>query len=79
MPTRFEDSFSIDITSRPLTGRIKPLDFEELKEDEVYLYYIKSLRNSTKLCIEFHYAMLRTDIVELQEMIDREIELKEEA
>jgi len=45
----------------------------------VYLYYIKSLRNSTKLFIEFHYAMLRTDIVELQEMIDREIELKEEA
>jgi len=79
MPTRFEDSFSIDITSRPLTGRIKPLDFEELKEDEMYLYYIKSLRNSTKLFIEFHYAMLRTDIVELQEMIDREIELKEEA
>jgi len=79
MPTRFEDSFNVDISTKALIGRLKPLDFEDLKEDQVFLYYIKSLRNMTEILIEFHYAMLRTDIVELQEMIDREIELKEEA
>jgi hypothetical protein len=77
MPTRFEESFLIDISSSDLTGQLNPLNFEGLREDQEFLYYFKSLRNWTRLLIEFHYAKLRSNIVDLQEMIDDEIEQKE--
>ncbi|MCZ4408211.1 DUF6090 family protein [Cryomorphaceae bacterium 1068] len=74
MPTRFEESFNIDISTSELTGHLKPLDFEALKKDQEFLYYFKSLRNWTKIMIEFQYAILRSNIVDLQKMIDEEIE-----
>jgi hypothetical protein len=77
MPTRFEDSFGYDLDSSELKGNMTPLDFEALKTDQEFLYYIKSLRHYTDINIEYHYAKLRDHIVDLREMIDDEIERKE--
>jgi hypothetical protein len=77
LPTRFEDSFRYDISSSEISGRLVPLDFEALKKDQVFLFYIKTLRNWTGIFVEFHYVKLRSNVVDLQEMIDDEIERKE--
>ena len=76
-PTRFVEAINYDLSSSNLEGSLMPLDFDALKEDQEFLYYIKTIRNWTVIFIEFHYNQLRTNIVDLQNLVNNEIELKE--
>ncbi|MFN1836050.1 DUF6090 family protein [Balneola sp. MJW-20] len=76
LPTRFEEGLDYQFTMGG-QGSLKPLDFEALRDDQEFLYYLKTLRNHTKIFVEYFYSNLRADIVDLMEMIDSEIEEKE--
>jgi len=76
-PTRFVEGYFYDLSSSNLRGSLMPLDFESLNEDQEFLYYLKTIRNLNTILIEFHYRRLRSNIVELQKLINQEIELKE--
>ena len=63
--TRFEESMKVDITSADFQNPIVPVDYESLKNDSEFLYYIKTLRNESQLILNMHYTKLRNDIVKL--------------
>ncbi|NCO63848.1 MAG: hypothetical protein GW839_09345 [Flavobacteriales bacterium] len=71
--TRFEDSFYYDVSSASLSGKIIPLNFDSLKNDQEFLYYLKSLRNRNIVFINFQYKKLRILVVELIALLDKEI------
>lgn len=75
--TRFEESYKVDLTRSDFMNPIVPVDFESLKSDQEFLYYIKSLRNQTILINELHYASLKADVEMLIDDLDREIKNKQ--
>jgi hypothetical protein len=76
-PSRFEEGVDVDIISGKFEGSLMPIDFESLKKDQEFLYYLKTVRNWTMIFIEFHYRKLRTAIVELLVLINKEIDREE--
>jgi len=76
--TRFEESDKYKIIDRDnIQGSIVPLDFESLKKDQEFLYYIKSLKNKTILFVNFSYNNLRIEVVNLIDALQNEIDLME--
>ncbi len=72
-PSRFKDSYSYDLTKSDFPGHLEPLDFEALKSDQEFLYYIKSLRNRMIIFVEWQYGNLRRKIVDLINDTEKEI------
>jgi len=72
-PSRFEESYTFDLESDDFAGKIVPLNFENLKTDQKFLYYFKSIRNRTYLFVNFFYKKLRAHVVALINAIDNEI------
>lgn len=72
--SRFEQAFSYDVSKPKFPGVLKPLDFEALKNDQEFMFFIKTHRNRTVLQLDFHYNKLRQGVVELQAEIEREIQ-----
>lgn len=73
-PSRFKDSYNYDITKSDFPGHLEPLNFESLKSDQEFLYYIKSLRNRMIIFVDWQYGNLRKKIVNLTVDIEKEIE-----
>jgi hypothetical protein len=76
LPSRFEEAFQVDLSASDFKNPIVPLDFESLKDDQEYLFYIKTLRNQTKFVLEYHYSTLKSDMEILIRDLDREINSK---
>ncbi|WP_165764783.1 DUF6090 family protein [Winogradskyella aurantia] len=72
-PLRFEGGVDYDIISGDFVGSLRPIDFELLKKDEEFMYYLKTNRNWTDLYINFHYKGLKSDVVALIDLIDQEL------
>ena len=75
-PTRFKESYNYDLSKPGFPGYLYPLNFESLKTDQEFLYYLKSLRNRTRILIEFQYALLKGKVVALLSAIEGEIALR---
>ncbi len=71
--TRFEEAYKFDLDSSDLSGELIPLNFESLKTDQEFLYYLKSIKNRTIVFVNFNYKLLRTHVVKLITAIDKEI------
>jgi len=71
--SRFEDSYSYNFQRQDFPGRLMPLDFKSLKSDQEFLYYMKSFKNRSIVLIDFHYANLRSRVVNLLADIEKEI------
>lgn len=76
LPTRFEEAYNVELSSGNFEGPIVPLDFESLKTDQEYLYYIKTLRNQTRFVLDYHYSSLESDVESLISDLDAEIKAK---
>ena len=76
-PMRFEDSYYYDLESVNFAGSLRPLNFEALKTDQEFLYYIKSLKNRTTILIDFNYENLRQKVSTLLAEIEVEISKNE--
>jgi hypothetical protein len=74
---RFEESFVADLNAPNYKPQIKPLDFEALKNDKEFLFYIKSFKNRTTILLKFHYAGLIKRVESLTDQLKNEIESKE--
>lgn len=55
---------------------MRPVDAYALKNDLEFRYYLKTYRNWTNIFINFHYRGLRSDVSELLDLIDNELEKK---
>lgn len=75
-PTRFEEGYKYNI-DESFSGELKPLDFDQLRSDQEFKYYLKTLRNETMLLVNFQYQQLYEDIESLMKELDAEIKSKE--
>ncbi|WP_204346701.1 DUF6090 family protein [Psychroserpens algicola] len=72
--TRFEESFVVDFSKKDYGLWLKPLDFEALKTDKEFLYYIKSYRNRLHVFINFHYkGVIIVRVENLINFLEKEI------
>lgn len=71
--TRFEEAYKFDLESSDISGELVPLNFESLKTDQEFLYYLKSIKNRTIVFVNFTYKLLRTHVVKLITAINKEI------
>jgi hypothetical protein len=72
--TRFEESFVVDFTKANYAPRLVPLDFEALKKDQEFLYFIKSYRNRLDVFLNFHYkGRILIKVQDLVKLLNEEI------
>ena len=72
--TRFEESFLFDFSKANYEPRIVPLNFEALKTDQEFLYFIKSYKNKLNLFLNFHYKKrIMIQVERLIGQLDEEI------
>ncbi len=72
-PTRFEEAYKFDLESSDYSGELVPLNFESLKTDQEFLYYLKSIKNRTYIFVNYNYKKLRSQVINLITDIDKEI------
>ncbi|MFD2200541.1 hypothetical protein [Shivajiella indica] len=72
LPSRFESGWNFTGKST-FEGNMVPLDFESLKKDREYLYFIKTQRNRTGSYIGFFYENLRKSVEDMIQDLEREI------
>lgn len=73
LPGRFESGWNYS-GKHSFEGKMVPLDFESLKTDQEYSYFIKTQRNRTHSYIGFFYENLRKSVESMIQ--DLEVELK---
>lgn len=74
LPARFEAAFNYPNSDNTFSGSMVPLDFESLKTDQEYLYFIKTQRNRTRSYIDFFYENQRKSVDSM--IRDLEVEIK---
>ncbi len=60
--------------NEPLQGEMTPIDYEALKNDQEFLFYLKSLKNVNFWLLEFQNFSVETSIRELIKDISMELE-----
>jgi hypothetical protein len=73
LPSRFESGWNFAGKST-FEGQMVPLDFESLKTDREYIYFIKTQKNRTRSYIGFFYENLRKSVEAMIQ--DLEVEIK---
>jgi hypothetical protein len=53
--TRFVESYVYDFNEPNFKPRLTPLDYEALKNDQEFKYFLKSFKNRLNLLLNFHY------------------------
>ncbi len=78
-PTRFHESYVYDLDKDGYEPRITPIDYEALKSDERFKYYLKSYKNRLNILLDFHYKLrLLISVQALIDSLGQEIDLMEE-
>tara|TARA_R110000744_G_C19356164_1_gene560888 strand:+ start:15 stop:773 length:759 start_codon:yes stop_codon:yes gene_type:complete len=73
---RFEESYVYDFNEPNFKPRLKPLDYEALKTDQEFKYFLKSFKNRLNLLSKFHYRRLMKQVEALILSIDSELKSK---
>jgi hypothetical protein len=72
--TRFEESYVYDLDKANYEPRLIPLNYNALKTDQEFIYFIKSYNNRLNILLNFHYNNRLIKSVEtLIESINEEI------
>jgi hypothetical protein len=75
--TRFEESYVYDFNEPNYKPRLTPLNYETLKTDQEFKYFIKSYKNRLNLLLNFHYQSKLLKVVKaLINSIDDELNTK---
>lgn len=70
-PGRFESGLNFPKSN--FDGELIPLDFEALKSDIEFLYFIKTQRNRTQSYLDYFYANLKEDVETMISDLDTEL------
>jgi len=71
---KVNNSFGKDFTTASLISEMVPLDFEKLKKDTEYSYFLKSLRNRYNWYIEINAEGMRMLLIKTETEINKELE-----
>ena len=72
--TRFEDVWNGDYKDLTVTGEMVPLNFDKLKSDQEYLYFMRSQEHRIGWLLEKSIETTKTRVSELLEALAKEIE-----
>lgn len=72
LPGRFESGYNF-LGQDNFDGSMVPLDFESLKRDQEYLYFIKTQQNRTRSYIGYFYENLRKSVNSTVQELEIEI------
>lgn len=72
LPGRFEAGWNFG-ASNSFNGEMVPIDYEALKKDPAYLYFIKTQRNRTYSYIEFFYINLKRSVQDMLTALSNEL------
>lgn len=72
LPGRFESGYNF-LGKDTFEGSMIPLDFESLKTDQEYLYFIKTQSNRTRSYIGYFYKNLRKSVESMIRDLEQEI------
>ncbi len=73
LPGRFESGYNFEGKDNTFEGSMVPIDFESLKTDQEYLYFIKTQQNRTKSYLDYFYENLRKSVESMIHDLDQEI------
>jgi hypothetical protein len=73
LPGRFEEAYNYPNSDNTFSGSMIPLEFESLKTDQEYLFFIKTQRNRTRSYIDFFYENLKKSVSSIIQDLDQEI------
>ena len=73
LPGRFEEAYNYPNSDNTFSGSMIPVDFESLKTDQAYLFFLKTQRNRTRSYIDFFYENLRKSVSSMIQDLDQEI------
>lgn len=73
MASRFVEGFNYDEVGQTYHGTMVPLNFEALKHDHEYLYYLRTLRNRTSVLVGFFYRNLRSGVDGVHSLVAEEV------
>jgi hypothetical protein len=73
LPGRFESGYNFLGQDNTFDGSMVPLDFESLKRDQEYLYFIKTQQNRTRSYIGYFYENLRKSVASMIRDLEDEI------
>jgi hypothetical protein len=77
-PSRFEEGYSYDLDQPNYRPRLVPLNYEALKSDQPFKYYLKTYRNRLDVLLQYHYRMkLQKSVDALLTAIQKEIDRRE--
>ena len=77
-PTRFHESYVYDLDVDGYEPRLVPIDYEALKSDQEFMYYLKSYNNRLNILLNFHYKLrLLKSVQALIDSLGQEIEVEE--
>jgi len=75
--TRFYDYWNGEEIDDKYVGEMIPLDFESLREDQEYLFFLKSLKYEMKWLVEVPIQKTKIEVDQLIEQIDLELKERE--
>ena len=73
-PGRIDAAYDYSVSTSNFYGNLRPLDVNRLKEDEEFLYYLKTHRNFLKVFVNLHYKYLQDRLISTMDNIALEIE-----
>ncbi len=75
---RFEAGYVFDLNAPDYNPTLTPLNFEELKSDQAFKYFLKTYVNRLRVMLLFHYqSNLQPGVNDLIEQIQNEIDKKD--
>jgi hypothetical protein len=72
--TRFKDFWNGDYKDKTVTGEMVPLDFENLKSDQEYLYFLRTQKHRIGWLLENPMESTKIEVLKLLKDLTREIE-----
>ncbi len=78
-PGRFTEGYGFTEVGQSYRGMMVPTDFQRLKRDQEFLYYMKTLRNRTNVFVNFYYRNLRSQVEALRDALQEEISRRTDA
>lgn len=72
--TRFNEYWDGELIAGEYIGEMVPLNYEALKSDQEYLFFLRSLKNQMKWLIEEPIKSTHSEVSQLIEQIDMELE-----
>ena len=78
-PGRFEEFLNNDLSHPNFEGTIRPINIEAIREDQVLLYHLRTVRNKINVLLNLHYSTLERNQIKLIKALKTEIGSQEKS